>query len=246
LSFQVSIQVRISALSWRTEVCVPRRGFLVVSSENHRSTRLSQDELVGVRCRTNRGCAVSQRFTAGVLWVEALSRTRCTLRSEGTSVSILRRNARNSVAVLCVDEKTQIQALNRTQPVFPMLPGTPGRASHDYVRHGTSSFPVTRVQSTDDLSGCQIQGGIQVFDCARADEQPGADFRVGQTVAGHFIRPIERGDSSFCLANFCLSSATLRRGFGLRVMVIRKLLRDPRLPRAAVDEPRDAVRRAEA
>jgi transposase len=44
------------------------------------------------------------------------------------------------VMVLCVDEKTQIQALNRTAPVFPMLPGTPARASHDYVRHGTSSL----------------------------------------------------------------------------------------------------------
>jgi transposase len=42
--------------------------------------------------------------------------------------------------VLCVDEKTQIQALDRTQPVFPMLPGTPSRASHDYVRNGTSSL----------------------------------------------------------------------------------------------------------
>jgi transposase len=42
--------------------------------------------------------------------------------------------------VLCVDEKTQIQALNRTAPVFPMLPGTPERASHDYVRYGTSSL----------------------------------------------------------------------------------------------------------
>jgi transposase len=42
--------------------------------------------------------------------------------------------------VLCVDEKTQIQALNRTAPVFPMLPGTPARATHDYVRHGTSSL----------------------------------------------------------------------------------------------------------
>lgn len=42
--------------------------------------------------------------------------------------------------VLCVDEKTQIQALNRTQPIFPMLPGTPARAGHDYVRHGTSSL----------------------------------------------------------------------------------------------------------
>ena len=35
--------------------------------------------------------------------------------------------------VLCVDEKTQIQALNRTAPVFPMLPGTPARATHDDV-----------------------------------------------------------------------------------------------------------------
>lgn len=42
--------------------------------------------------------------------------------------------------VLCVDEKTQIQALDRTQPIFPMLPGTPQRASHDYVRNGTSSL----------------------------------------------------------------------------------------------------------
>ena len=42
--------------------------------------------------------------------------------------------------VLCVDEKTQMQALDRTQPVFPMLPGAPARASHDYVRHGTSSL----------------------------------------------------------------------------------------------------------
>ena len=42
--------------------------------------------------------------------------------------------------VLCVDEKTQIQALNRTAPVFPMLPGTPARATHDYVRHGTTTL----------------------------------------------------------------------------------------------------------
>jgi len=49
-------------------------------------------------------------------------------------------NPPESALVLCVDEKTQIQALNRTQPVFPMLPGAPARASHDYVRHGTSSL----------------------------------------------------------------------------------------------------------
>jgi transposase len=39
--------------------------------------------------------------------------------------------------VLCVDEKSQIQALDRTQPVLPMRPGQAERRSHDYIRHGT-------------------------------------------------------------------------------------------------------------
>src|SRR4029077_9905122 len=42
--------------------------------------------------------------------------------------------------VLCVDEKSQIQALNRFQPILPMMPGPPERRSHDYVRHGTTSL----------------------------------------------------------------------------------------------------------
>jgi transposase len=42
--------------------------------------------------------------------------------------------------VLCVDVKSQIQALDRTAPILPMLPGTPARASHDYKRFGTSSL----------------------------------------------------------------------------------------------------------
>ena len=42
--------------------------------------------------------------------------------------------------VLCVDEKTQIQALKRTQPVFPMLPGTLARASHDYAAATSSLY----------------------------------------------------------------------------------------------------------
>ncbi|WNG91798.1 IS630 family transposase [Mycobacterium sp. ITM-2016-00318] len=55
--------------------------------------------------------------------------------------------------VLCVDEKTQIQALNRTAPVFPMLPGIPARASHDYVRHGTSSLYAALDLSTGKVIG---------------------------------------------------------------------------------------------
>jgi len=42
--------------------------------------------------------------------------------------------------VLCVDEKSQIQALDRTAPILPMLPGSPARATHDYTRYGTSSL----------------------------------------------------------------------------------------------------------
>jgi len=42
--------------------------------------------------------------------------------------------------VLCVDEKSQIQALDRSQPMLPMRPGQPARRSHDYKRNGTTSL----------------------------------------------------------------------------------------------------------
>jgi transposase len=51
--------------------------------------------------------------------------------------------------VLCVDEKSQIQALARFQPILPLLTGTPERRSHDYVRHGTTSL----FAGLDTLSG---------------------------------------------------------------------------------------------
>ena len=40
----------------------------------------------------------------------------------------------------CVDEKSQVQALARSQPAFPMMPGMPEKRTHDYVRHGTTSL----------------------------------------------------------------------------------------------------------
>ena len=49
-------------------------------------------------------------------------------------------NPPERAVVLCVDEKSQIQALDRTAPILPMLPGTPQRATHDYKRSGTSSL----------------------------------------------------------------------------------------------------------
>lgn len=49
-------------------------------------------------------------------------------------------NPPESAVVLCVDEKSQVQALARTSPVLPMMPGMPGRRTHDYVRHGVTSL----------------------------------------------------------------------------------------------------------
>ena len=49
-------------------------------------------------------------------------------------------NPPERAVVLCVDEKAQIQALDRSQPVLPMLPGMPERRTHDYERHGITSL----------------------------------------------------------------------------------------------------------
>ena len=49
-------------------------------------------------------------------------------------------NPPEAALVLCVDEKTQIQALDRTAPVLPLRPGLPERATHDYVRNGTTNL----------------------------------------------------------------------------------------------------------
>jgi len=48
-------------------------------------------------------------------------------------------NPPDAALVLCVDEKTQVQALDRTAPVLPLRPGFPERQTHDYLRHGTTT-----------------------------------------------------------------------------------------------------------
>jgi transposase len=49
-------------------------------------------------------------------------------------------NPPDKAVVLCVDEKSQIQALDRSNPVLPMMPGMPERRTHDYVRNGITSL----------------------------------------------------------------------------------------------------------
>jgi transposase len=62
-------------------------------------------------------------------------------------------NPPERAVVLCVDEKSQIQALDRTRPILPMLPGTPERATHDYKRHGVSSLYAALDLSTGKVIG---------------------------------------------------------------------------------------------
>ena len=62
-------------------------------------------------------------------------------------------NPPERAVVLCVDEKSQIQALDRTAPILPMQPGLPERATHDYKRHGTSSLYAALNVSTGKVIG---------------------------------------------------------------------------------------------
>jgi transposase len=62
-------------------------------------------------------------------------------------------NPPERAVVLCVDEKSSIQALDRTAPILPMLPGVPQRATHDYRRAGTSSLYAALDLSTGKVIG---------------------------------------------------------------------------------------------
>jgi transposase len=64
-------------------------------------------------------------------------------------------NPPDRALVLCVDEKSQIQALDRTQPLLPMRPGQVERRSHDYKRHGTTSlFAALDIKTGNVLGEC--------------------------------------------------------------------------------------------
>jgi transposase len=66
--------------------------------------------------------------------------------------------------VLCVDEKSQIQALDRTAPILPLRPGLPESRSHDYVRHGTTTlFAALEVATGKVLDACYDRHRHQEF-----------------------------------------------------------------------------------
>ncbi len=62
-------------------------------------------------------------------------------------------NPPTHAVVLCVDEKSQIQALERSQPLLPMRPGQPERRTHDYLRHGTTTLFAALDVATGEVIG---------------------------------------------------------------------------------------------
>ena len=87
--------------------------------------------------------------------------------------------------VLCVDEKRQIQALDRTQPLLPMRPGQVERRSHDYQRHGTTSL----------FAALDIATGRVIGQCF-AGTGPRSSA-ASSTRSKHMSRPISTSISSW-------------------------------------------------
>jgi len=72
----------------------------------------------------------------------------------------------NRALVLSVDEKSQIQALDREQPVLPMMPGVPERRTHNYIRHGTTSlFAALDIASGFVIGKCYKRHRAREFLC---------------------------------------------------------------------------------
>jgi hypothetical protein len=71
-------------------------------------------------------------------------------------------NPPDRAMVLCVDEKSQVQALNRTQPILPLAPGVPAGLSHDYERHGVTSL----------FAALDVASGLALGTCYRRHRHP--------------------------------------------------------------------------
>ena len=73
-------------------------------------------------------------------------------------------NPPEKALVLCVDEKSQIQALDRTQPLLPLRPNLPERQTHDYKRHGTTTlFAALNTLDGTIVGQCQARHRNQEF-----------------------------------------------------------------------------------
>src|SRR6059058_3817093 len=86
-----------------------------------------------------------------------------------------------NAAVFAVDEKPQIQALERTAPVLPMIPGTPERRSHDYVRHGTIDLFAALNTATGKVIG-KLSAQHRAVDFRDFLDEPGRQTEPGLAI----------------------------------------------------------------
>ena len=92
------------------------------------------------------------------MWVE----TR--LRAKVRDIVGLYLNPPDKAVVLCVDEKSQIQALDRTAPILPLRPGLPASRTSDYIRHGTTTlFAALEVATGKVVDACMPRHRHQEF-----------------------------------------------------------------------------------
>lgn len=90
-------------------------------------------------------------------------------------------NPPDRALVLCVDEKSQVQALDRAQPVLPLRPGVPEYQTHDYIRHGTTSlFAALDIATGKVIGSCHRRHRHQEF--LRFLEKIAAQVPAGQPV----------------------------------------------------------------
>ncbi len=90
-------------------------------------------------------------------------------------------NPPDRAIVLCVDEKSQVQALHRTEPILPLAPGIPARQSHDYERHGVTSLfaamdvasGVTIAEALPGDGADRVSGGVSLPAGGRASAPDG-------------------------------------------------------------------------
>ena len=93
-------------------------------------------------------------------------------------------NPPEAAVVLCVDEKSQVQALARSQPAFPMMPGMPEKRTHDYLRHGTTSL----FAAFNTADGTVISSTSPPSPRDRVQEVPGQDrHQVPEHLDVHLI-----------------------------------------------------------
>jgi transposase len=86
-------------------------------------------------------------------------------------------NPPDRALVLCVDEKTQIQALDRSQPLLPLRPGQAERRTHDYMRHGTTSL----------FAALNVKTGTVIGECHRRHRS--LEFRKFLTTLDEAVPP---------------------------------------------------------